>query len=332
MESTLCCSEESFILFKYIGLVINYIIYDIFGLLPLDHLARFLRFFSLNIIKTSIIISSMIYIISILRAGINPTTVLQFLKNRPKWFAYLIGALLGVITPFCSCSAVPIFLVFVASKIPIGVTISFLVSAPIVTEAGIVLIADAFGINIAIMTILIAIVIGIVAGYIFEVLSNMGAKLLIIGELNEPNIPKNNEKLSIKARHSFAIFEVKKIFKSIWIWLIISILIASILNIYLSPTIVSSYLSPNNWWSTIITVIIGVPIYGTSGTVVPIAYILFSKGAAIGTVLAFILSVNGASIPALILLKPVFTIKGMILLITIFITSFTLVGLILNLI
>jgi len=313
----------------------DWITYTLFNLVAKTKLADSVHFFIEDISKIFVLLIVMIYAIAILRASMNISRVRNTLKGKSRWFGYIIASVFGAITPFCSCSSIPMFLGFTAAGIPTGVTLSFLITSPLLNEIAIVLLGSILGWKFTITYIIIGLIAGITGGSFFDVigadklLQPMAKKLQ--GSNNSTN-DGDTIKMTMQERHIFAKNEAKNIFLRIWKWVILGVGVGAMLHGYVPENWIASHLGNGAWWSVPLAVLIGIPLYSNASGMVPVLETLLAKGLPVGTGLALMLSTVGASFPEFVMLKQVLKPKLLIYLFGYFLVSFTIVGWIINLI
>jgi uncharacterized membrane protein YraQ (UPF0718 family) len=268
-----------------------------------------LHFFVLQLIQVFLLLVSIIFIVGIIRSFFSPEKTRRALEGKSLFAGNILASLLGVVTPFCSCSAVPLFIGFVEAGIPLGVTFSFLIAAPMINEVAIVLLLGLFGIRIALIYAITGLVIAIISGW-------------IIGKLNpvkwiEPwvyqvRVDKNEMAevaLRVDQRIQFGIDAVKDILKKVWIYIIVALAIGAIVHGYVPADFMVSLMGKNTWYSVPLAVLIGIPLYSCAGGIIPIISVLLEKGISLGTALAFAMSIIGLSLPEIIILKKVLKLQ-----------------------
>lgn len=282
----------------------NWIAYHAFNLTVGSHLGDALAFFLYDVPKILLLLSGMIFIISIVRTFFSPERTRALLGGKRQGIGNALAAILGIVTPFCSCSAVPLFIGFVESGIPLGVTFSFLIAAPTINEVAVVMLLGLFGWKVAAIYIGSGLTIAILAG-------------LIIGQLKlERHVEDfvwqmqvaggaEIEKLTWQDRIQRAGQSVMEIVKKIWLYVIIGIAVGAGIHGYVPQTALVGIMGKQEWWSVPAAVILGVPLYSNAAGVIPIVSALMEKGASLGTVLAFMMSVVGLSLPETIILRRV---------------------------
>jgi uncharacterized protein len=282
----------------------DWISYDALRLAKGSHLGDAIAFFLYDVPKILLLLSGMIFLISILRTFFSPERTRALLGGKRQGIGNVLASLLGIVTPFCSCSAVPLFIGFVESGIPLGVTFSFLIAAPTINEVAIVMLFGLFGWKVAGLYILSGLTIAIVAGmligrmklehYVEDFVWQIHSK----GGLQE-------EKLTWTDRILRSWDSVKEIVGKVWIYVIVGIAIGAAIHGYMPESALVGIMGKQAWWSVPAAVMLGVPLYSNAAGVIPIVSALMEKGASLGTVLAFMMSVVGLSLPETIILRRV---------------------------
>jgi len=261
------------------------------------------HFFIYDVIKILILLSFMIFLISFIRSYFSPEKTKRILTHFGGAKANAMASVLGIVTPFCSCSSVPLFIGFVEAGIPLGVTFSFLITSPIVNEAAFAILLAAFGWKIAVIYVITGVLVGIFGG-------------LIIGKLKmEKYVEEYVYKMQMKAvaemesslgdRLSYAWDQVKAIIKKIWLFLLIGIGIGAAIHGWAPADLLVKYAGPNNPFAVVVAVILGIPLYSNALGTIPIAEALIYKGVGLGTALSFMMAVTALSFPEMVLLRKV---------------------------
>lgn len=266
-------------------------------------LGESIHFFIYDTLKILLLLVVMIFLISYIRSFFPPEKAKQWLSGKRKYAGNVLASLLGVVSPFCSCSTVPIFIGFVEARVPLGVTFSFLISSPIVNEVSIVMLLSLFGVKTAVIYIVTGVIIAIVAGIIIGKLNleNQVEEYVYEVKMGEDVI----EKLTWKDRVIFSLENVKDTVKRIWIYLVISIAIGAAIHGYAPEDLLVEYAGSDNLFAVPIATLIGVPLYSNAVGTLPIIDALIDKGVAIGTALAFMMAITALSLPEVILLRKV---------------------------
>jgi uncharacterized membrane protein YraQ (UPF0718 family) len=273
----------------------------------------------------------MIYVIALIRASMNIDRVRDYLAKDNKFFGYLMGSTFGAITPFCSCSSIPIFLGFTSAGIPVGITMSFLLTSPLINEVAILLLLSLVGWEITLIYVLVGMAIGIAGGIFLDLiraeklLQPFALKAYQTAQFSENN-NINKPKLSFKERHDSAKVELFDILIRVWKWVFIGVGLGAALHGVVPDTWFEQNLGSGQWWSVPLAVLAGIPLYSNAMGVIPVMDSLIVKGLPLGTTLAFCMSTVAASFPEFILLKQVMTWKLLAIIFSLLLLSFTLVG------
>jgi uncharacterized membrane protein YraQ (UPF0718 family) len=282
----------------------NWITYSALRIETGSHLGESIAFFLYDVPKILLLLSGMIFLISILRTFFSPERTRSLLGGKRQGIGNILAALLGIVTPFCSCSAVPLFIGFVESGIPLGVTFSFLIAAPTINEVAIILLFGLFGWKVAALYIASGLIIAILAGmvigrlklerYVEEFVWKMQSTGMIEGE-----------KLTWSDRLHHAWESVKEIVGKVWLYVVVGIAVGAGIHGYVPESALVGIMGKQAWWSVPAAVLLGIPLYSNAAGVIPIVSALMEKGASLGTVLAFMMSVVGLSLPETIILRRV---------------------------
>jgi uncharacterized protein len=292
-----------FLKMTWLESLVNFILKEIFGLAETHVLFSGVSFFIYDVIKIFILLSVVIYVSSYILAGFTPDRTRRILSRFNGLKGNIYGALLGTVTPFCSCSSIPIFIGFTKAGLPLGITFSFLISSPLVDVASIILLTTIFGIEIALYYVLSGLFIAVIGG---TIISKIYSKNDVESFVYEGTLIDTNETtVTQKIRHTFATNQVIDIFKRVWLFVLIGVFIGAIIHGYIPESWILRLLGNNTIFDVMIASMLGAPIYADIFGALPIAEALVSKGVQIGTVLAFMMSVTTLSIPSLILLKQV---------------------------
>ena len=290
---------------------INKILENVMGLDSNSMLFKSVSFFFFDVIKIFLLLSILIYISSYIQLYFSPERTRKILSKVKGLPANIIGALLGTVTPFCSCSSIPIFIGFTKAGLPIGVTFSFLISSPLVDMASVILLASIFGWNVALAYVVVGLIIAVVGGTLIS-LFNMEKYVeeFVLNTRNQPELDENlNYVMTKKERSEYSFEQVKDIIKKVWIYILVGVGIGAVIHGYIPETIINKVLGEDNVFSVIIATLVGIPMYADIFGTLPIAEALVLKGVGIGTVLAFMMAVTALSLPSIILLKKVVKTK-----------------------
>jgi uncharacterized membrane protein YraQ (UPF0718 family) len=286
----------------------QYIVYDLLRLPQGGKLAAALDFFLYDTAKIFILLAVIIFAISFIRSFFPPERTRTILSHKKQFIGNVLAALLGVVTPFCSCSAVPLFIGFVEGGVPLGVTFSFLISSPMVNEVAIVLLWGLFGWKITAIYIGTGLLVAISGGFVIgklklekwveEYVYNMH-----LGEA-QPILTQ-----TFRERIDYAKFNTKDILGKIWLYVIIAIALGGFIHGYVPEDFLVRYAGKGNWYAVPLAVLLGVPLYSNAAGVIPIVYALMQKGLTLGTTLAFMMAVTALSLPEMIILRKVLKVR-----------------------
>jgi uncharacterized membrane protein YraQ (UPF0718 family) len=278
----------------------------------------------------------MIYAIALLRASMNVERVRDYLAGKHKGVGYLLGSSFGAITPFCSCSSIPVFLGFTSAGIPVGITMSFLITSPLINEVAVLLLMSLLGWKFTVLYVVVGMSVGILGGVFLDAikaerwLQPFAAKALAQGKNVSTEKAKRPAALSLKERHVFAKQEMLEIFSRVWKWVIIGVGLGSALHGFVPDGWIQAHLGDGQWWSVPAAVLLGIPLYSNATGVIPVMEGLIKQGLPIGTTLAFCMSTVAASFPEFILLKQVMQWRLLAVLFMLLLIAFTLIGWIFN--
>jgi len=293
------------ILYNVIQPIADWISYRLFGLSPTSHLGSSLAFFFYDVPKIILLLGGMIFLITILRSFFSAEQTRAWLGGKREGVGNVMAAALGIITPFCSCSAVPLFIGFVESGIPLGVTFSFLISAPVVNEVALVMLFGLFGWKVAGLYLLSGLTIAIAAGVIIGRLKLERYVEDFVWQIKVGKGGVMPEQPTWSNRFEIAWTSTKEIVGKVWLYVIVGIAIGAGIHGYVPESALAGILGKGAWWSVPAAVVLGVPLYSNAAGIIPIVSALMEKGAALGTVLAFMMSVVGLSLPEIIILRRV---------------------------
>jgi len=286
------------------------------------------HFFIYDVIKIFILLTVLIFAVSWIQSYFPPERSRKILGKMTGLRGNVAGALLGTITPFCSCSSIPLFIGFTSAGLPIGVTFSFLISSPLVDLASIILLASIFSWPIALAYTVLGVLLAVIGG---TIISKANMERYVEGFVTRGGVQDFTlETLSARQRFQFSLDQVQDVFKRVWIYVLLGVAIGAVIHNWIPGELISNLLGKDKWWSVLLATILGVPMYADIFGTLPIAEALVKKGIGIGTVLAFMMSVTALSIPSLILLKKVVKMPLLITFVGIVVTGIIIIGYVLN--
>lgn len=322
-----------------VGIIVYANLHDIaegiVSFLPLEKegsLGSALTFFIYDVPKVLLLLAAVVFAMGVINTWFTPERTRSILTGRKRGFANVLAASLGVVTPFCSCSAVPLFIGFVQAGVPLGVTFSFLIAAPMVNEIALTLLFGLFGWKIALTYLALGLAVAVSGGI---VLGRM--KLERYLERWVQNIPHKKsaftvEVLSMEDRLKAGVAAMKDVVGKVWVYVILGIGVGSFIHGYVPENFLATVMGKEAWWSVPLAVIIGIPMYSSAAGIIPVVEALLSKGAALGTALAFMMSVVALSLPEMIILRKVLTIRLIGIFMGVVAGGILLVGLVFNLV
>ncbi|HEY6794587.1 MAG TPA: permease [Kineosporiaceae bacterium] len=288
------------------GLVWDRLVFDVLGWSRDDRVAVSVHFFVYDTVKIGLLLTGIIFVVTFARSYLSVERTRALLGGRREGIGNVMAAGLGVATPFCSCSAVPAFIGFVAAGVPIGVTLSFLIASPLVNEVAVGLLVSMFGVRIAVLYIGAGLVVAIVAGW---VLGRLGVQRWVEPFVFETRLHGRvvdpSAGLTLVERVQVAAEEVRTILRKIWPYLLVGIALGAVIHGWAPQDLFTRYAGPGNPFAVLVAVGIGVPLYSNAAGVMPLVEALHDKGLPMGTLLAFMMSVVALSLPELILLRRV---------------------------
>ncbi len=285
--------------------IADLLVYNLFGLKAGTHLTESLRFFIFEVPKVMMLLVLIIFLVGIIRSYFSAEKTRKALEGKSLFTGNVMAALLGVVTPFCSCSAIPLFLGFVEAGIPLGVTFSFLIAAPMINEVALVLLIGLFGWKVALIYVVTGLSIAILAGFVLEKLKLQRFVADWVYKIQAKNSFQEEIRIRFNDRLEMGYQAVKDIVGKIWPYILIGIAIGAGAHGYVPSEYLAGTLGNQNWYSILLAIAIGVPLYSNAAGIIPIVSVLIEKGVSLGTALAFMMSVIGLSLPEIIILKKV---------------------------
>ena len=308
----------------------NWLTYSLIGLSPESHLGSAVQFFVYDTPKVLMLLVLVVFLVGILRSFVTVEWTRRVLAGRRESAGNVLAALLGVVTPFCSCSAVPLFIGFMTAGVPLGVTLSFLISAPMVNEIALVLLYGLLGWKVAALYFVTGIAVAVVSGW---VLGRMKLEPYIedwVREIRAGEAAMGDQAMTWSQRFAYARDSVKDIVGRVWKFVVLGIGVGAAIHGYVPEGALAAIMGKSAWWSVPLSVIIGVPMYTNAAGVIPVVEALLGKGAALGTVLAFMMSVIALSFPEMVILRKVLKPRLIAIFITVVASGILLVGYLFN--
>ena len=321
-----------FLLYMNLESLTNILVYDLINLSKDTQLTNTIWFFLFEIPKVLLLLILIVFVVGIIRSYFSPEKTRKMLGGKKLFLGNISASLLGVVTPFCSCSAIPLFLGFVESGIPLGVTFSFLIAAPMINEVALVLLFGLFGWKTALLYMSTGLIIAMLAGYIIGKLKLEKYVEEWVYKIKAGKAEMEEVKPTFSERISSGYDAVKEIVGKVWIYIVIGIAVGAGIHGYVPENFMASLMGKSAWWSVPIAVMLGVPMYSNAAGIIPIVQALLEKGASLGTVLAFMMSVIGLSLPEAIILKKVLKLQLIFIFVCIVAVGIIAVGYLFNLI
>jgi uncharacterized membrane protein YraQ (UPF0718 family) len=308
----------------------NLVVYALLGLRPGSALAEALHFFVMDTAKIFTLLVIIIYVMGLLRALLSAERVREYVRGKPKWLARTLAIVLGAITPFCSCSSVPLFIGFVEAGIPLGVTFSFLIASPMINEVAVVILAGVLGWKLAVLYVVAGLTVAYVGGVVMERFKPERWVEEYVWKIQMGQLQLPEQDNSLRGRHRFAVAEVKEIVGRIWKWVVAGIAVGALFHGFVPEAWVSEYLAGDDWYSVPAAVLLGIPLYSNATGVIPVAEAMLGKGVAIGTTLALMMSIAALSLPEMLILRKVIRWPALAIYASVLAVAFTLVGWLFN--
>lgn len=284
------------------------ITYRLLNISPGSRLGDSIHFFVYDTIKIFLLLSVIIFVVSIIRSYFPPEKTKRILSHKREYIGNMLAALLGVATPFCSCSAVPLFIGFIEAGVPLGVTFSFLISSPMVNEVAVVMLWGLFGWKVAALYAGVGLIVAMLAGML---IGRLQLEKWVEEYVYQIKVGSGPEDLSpaFRERISYGWASARDILKKVWLYILVAIAIGGAIHGYVPQDFLLKYAGPQNPFAVPIAVALGVPLYSNAAGVIPIVYALMEKGLSMGTILAFMMAVTALSLPEMIILRKVLKVQ-----------------------
>jgi uncharacterized protein len=319
-----------FLIYHFLKPVTDWFIDNVLGMTTGSHLTEALRFFVFEVPKVLLLLTLIIFLVGIVRSFFSPEKTRKALEGKSLFTGNILASMLGIVTPFCSCSAIPLFLGFVEAGIPIGVTFSFLIASPMINEVAVVLLFGMFGWKTAVIYVVAGLIIAIIAGWLIGKLNLRHWIQDWVYQSQFGNCDSESEKLEFHDRIQFGYNAVREIVGKVWIYVVIGIAVGAGAHGYVPEDFMASLMGKSAWYNVPLSVIIGVPLYSNAAGIIPIVSVLIEKGASLGTALTFMMAVIGLSLPEMIILKKVLKLQFILTFAGIMAVGIMLVGFLFN--
>ncbi len=309
----------------------NLLIYQLLNLSPQTKIAATAHFFVMDVSKIFVMLILIVYLMGLFRSVLRPETVREYLRGRSKTLARILAILLGAVTPFCSCSSVPLFIGFVEAGIPLGVTFSFLIASPMINEVAVVMLIGIVGWQLTALYIFSGLTVAYVGGVVIERFHPERWVEPYVWKIQMGKTAQLHIDTTWRGRHQFAWHEVKEIVGRIGFWVLLGVGVGALFHGYFPQQWAESLATENRFLSVPMAVLIGVPLYSSAVGVIPLAEAMLNKGVPVGTTLAFMMSIAAISLPELLILRKVIRWQGLALFVVVLTIAIICVGWIFNL-
>lgn len=318
------------IAYVFLPLAADGLVYRVLKLEQGTRLTSALHFFVYEAPKVLLLLTIVVFGVGIVRSYFSPEKTRKILENKPVLIGNVLASTLGIVTPFCSCSAVPLFIGFVEAGIPLGVTFSFLIAAPMINEIAVVLLFGLFGWNVALLYVTMGLSIAVLAGFIINKLRVERYVEDWVYTIRSQPADMQEEQPTLNDRVEFGFSQVREIVSKVWLYILLGIAVGAGIHGYVPENFLAGLMGKSAWWAVPLSVLIGVPLYSNAAGIIPIVHALLEKGASLGTTLAFMMSVIGLSLPETIILRKVLKLPLIFIFVGVVATGIMLVGYLFN--
>lgn len=318
------------LVYNNLDTVADWFVFSLFGMNKDEHLSEAIWFFVFEFPKVMLLLTLIIFFVGIVRTFFTPERTRKALEGKKTFTGNVMASSLGIVTPFCSCSAIPLFLGFVESGIPLGVTFSFLIAAPMINEVAVILLYGMFGWKVAAIYVGTGLAIAIFAGWVIGLLKLEKWVEPWVYQMQMGNSGVVEEKLTFENRIKRGYEAVKEIVGKVWLYVALGILVGAGAHGYVPEDFMAALMGKSAWYSVPLSVLIGIPLYSNAAGIVPIVSVLIEKGASLGTALAFMMSVIGLSLPEMVILRKVLKLPLIFTFIGVVGTGILIVGFLFN--
>lgn len=314
--------------------IADFIIFELFHLNGDVSFVKSMHFFIEDVLKIFSLLTVLIFVISYFRSGLNVEKVKQWLEKKGIIQTHILATLLGAVTPFCSCSSIPLFIGFLESGIPFGATMSFLITSPMINEVAIILLLSLLGPELTLVYVLLGLSIGLLGGLLIHVLRLEHLVQEYVFEIRAIKISSTAENLSMREmitkKWNYSTGQVKEIVKRIWVFILLGVGLGALIHGYVPDQWLLQYAGEKNALAVPISVLVGAPLYSNISGTIPLARVLLDKGVLPGTAIALIMSISALSFPEMVILRKVLKMRMVILFAVILILSFIISGYLIN--
>ena len=313
---------------RWLSELVRLLVEKVFGLPVSERIGGSIHFFIYDTIKIFILLSLLIFVISYIQSYFPPERTKKILGKIKGIKGNILGALLGTITPFCSCSSIPIFIGFTSAGLPLGVTFSFLISSPMVDLASLMLLMSFFGAKIAIAYVVVGLILAVIGGTLIE---KFRLEKYVEGYVREiENVDAEVPEMTRKERISYSKEQVRDIIERVWLYVLIGVGIGAAIHNWIPQLIIENVVGDNNPFAVLLATIVGIPMYADIFGTLPIAEALFAKGVGVGTILSFMMAVTALSLPSIIMLSKVVKPRLLVIFVSIVSVGIIIVGYLFN--
>lgn len=298
-------------MFEVFTLLADWAAYDLAGLAPATRAADALHFFVEDVTKIFTLLVVIIFVMGLFRSVLAPEKVRGYLEGKPRGVAYVLAVLLGAVTPFCSCSSVPLFIGFLEAGIPLGATMAFLIASPMINEVAVVILGSVVGWKIAALYVGTGLAVGILGGWLADRFRMERHVEDYVWKIRMGKIAMPTPDTTLRGRIAYAAGEVREIVGRVWLYVLIGVGIGAFLHGFVPQDFFARFAAADNWYAVPVAVLTGIPLYSNATGVIPVAEALLAKAVPIGTVLALMMSVVAISVPEFVILRKVLKVQGL---------------------
>ncbi|PQQ67225.1 permease [Acetivibrio saccincola] len=323
-----CWLNDQLLKMRWLSELVRLLVEKVFGLPVSERIGGSIHFFIYDTIKIFILLSLLIFVISYIQSYFPPERTKKILGKIKGIKGNILGALLGTITPFCSCSSIPIFIGFTSAGLPLGITFSFLISSPMVDLASLMLLISFFGLKIAIAYVVVGLILAVIGGTLIE---KFRLEKYVEGYVREiENVDAEVPEMTRKERISYSKEQVRDIIKRVWLYVLIGVGIGAAIHNWIPQSFIENVVGGNNPFAVILATVVGIPMYADIFGTLPIAEALFAKGVDVGTIVSFMMAVTALSLPSIIMLRKVVKPKLLAIFVSIVSAGIIIIGYLFN--